>query len=89
MNSSGNWLVRVDPSVYKAIARFPRKDATRILDAVDGFVSDPYGGDAAKLGGMERDWRRRIGSYRIFYEIYAELKRVEVYRVERRGSKTY
>ena len=89
MNSSESWRVNVDPGVYKAIARFPHKDASRILVAFDDFITDPYRGDTIKLGGMERDWRRRIGSYRIFYEIYADLKRVEVYHVEHRGSKTY
>lgn len=89
MNSSGNWLVHVDPSVHKAIAKFPRKDAARILATLDEFADDPYRGDATKLGGMERDWRRRVGSYRIFYEVYTETKRIEAYKVERRGSKTY
>ena len=89
MNSNGSWLVHVDPNVYKTLARFPHKDAERIVIAFNELAVDPYGGDVIKLGGMERDWRRRVGSYRIFYEIYADLKRIEVYAVERRGSKTY
>lgn len=89
MNSSGNWLVRVDPDVYKVIGRFPRKDAERILDALSKLAADPYQGDTGKLGGKEHLWRRRIGSYRIFYLIDVQAKRIDVSEVERRGSKTY
>ena len=89
MNSSGNWLVSVDSSIYKAIGRFPRKDAERILGALSQLATDPYQGDTGKLGGKERLWRRRVGSYRIFYLIDVQARRIDVSEVERRGSKTY
>ena len=89
MNSNGNWLVRVDASVYKSLARFPQKDARRILRALENLNADPYVGDTHKLSGTEQAWRKRIGSYRIFYEIDITNKRIDVSEVERRGSKTY
>lgn len=89
LNENSIWRVSVDPGVLKAISRFPRKDEERIRIAVASFVIDPYAGDAQKLGGEEKTWRRRIGSYRIFYEISTTNRVVEVFHVERRGSKTY
>ena len=89
MNSNGNWLIHVDASVYKSLARFPQKDAGRILRVLENLNTDPYVGDTHKLSGTEQAWRKRIGSYRIFYEIDATNKRIDVSEVERRSSKTY
>ncbi len=89
MNSNGNWLVSVDSGVYKTLTRFPQKDAERILIAFEELAINPYIGDTHKLGGIEQAWRKRIGSYRIFYEIDVKNKSVDVSEVERRGSKTY
>jgi len=51
--------------------------------------NDPYTGDIQKIGGEENTWRRRIGSYRISYEIYPDLRLVIVFKVKRRTSTTY
>lgn len=50
---------------------------------------NPYAGDIVKLEGANNTWRRRVGSYRVFYEIIPGDKVIHVFRVERRTSKTY
>ena len=50
---------------------------------------DPFFGDIVKLGGEGKLWRRRVGSYRIFYELMFEKRIVIIHQVERRSSKTY
>jgi mRNA-degrading endonuclease RelE of RelBE toxin-antitoxin system len=50
---------------------------------------NPYGGDIAKLGGEEDVWRRRVGAYRVFYEVNQKKRVIYIFRVERRTSKTY
>ena len=89
MNSDENWDVRVDRSVTKALRKFPRKDAAAIEAAIAAFVGDPYYGDIQKIGGEEKAWRRRIGSYRISYEVHPDLRIVIVFKVKRRTSTTY
>lgn len=89
MNSGENWHLEIDPSVYKTLARIPRKDSVRISVAIEQLVLNPYAGDTRKLGGEDIVWRRRIGSYRIFYELHVETHRVSVFELTRRGSKTY
>jgi len=51
--------------------------------------SNPYRGDIEKMKGEENIWRRRIGAYRIFYEIIPKEKVIYVFRAERRTTKTY
>jgi len=53
------------------------------------LVTNPYSGDFKKILGEENSWRRRIGAYRIFYEIIPQEKTIFVFRIERRTSKTY
>lgn len=89
MNSSENWHLEIDPSVYKTLARIPRKDTVRISAAIGQLAVNPYAGDTHKLGGEDIVWRRRIGSYRIFYELRVEKHHVSVFELRRRGSKTY
>ncbi len=83
------WELRVDPSVLKQLKRFPSKEAKRILDAIDGMAFNPYAGDIEKMRGEADVWRRRIGSYRVFYEVITSDRLVHVFRVVRRTSTTY
>lgn len=89
MSSNGNWVLRVDPVVYKFLKRIHTRDAERILVAVNYLTIDPFYGDIQKMGGEKNVWRRRIGSYRIKYEIIPQDKTIHVFRAERRTSKTY
>ena len=36
---------------------------------VEKLPLNPYAGDIKKMEGEEYVWRRRVGAYRIFYEI--------------------
>ena len=80
--------IKVDPAVFKVIQKFPVKDILRIQVTINSLADNPYGGDIKKLTG-DNVWRRRVGSYRIFYEIRKDEQVVYIYNVERRTSKTY
>ncbi len=90
MNSSINWQLKVRDRVWKDIAKFPKKDQGRIVEIVEEeILSNPYLGDIEKMKGEENSWRRRMGAYRIFYEIRSQEKVVFVFRIDRRTSQTY
>ncbi len=89
MNSKTNWALQIDPQILKTLKRFPKQDKERILEAVKSIQADPYFGDIQKIKGEENVWRRRIGSYRIFYEIYTKENAIYVFHAERRTSTTY
>lgn len=84
-----NWDLIVAKRAQKELVRFPQKDQERITDAIDELKNDPFAGDIQKIKGEERVWRRRVGNYRIFYEVLLEMRTIFVFRVERRTSTTY
>jgi mRNA-degrading endonuclease RelE of RelBE toxin-antitoxin system len=48
---------------------------------------DPYGGDIKRL--QPSGWRRRVGNYRIFYDLLIEKRQIVIIGIERRTSTTY
>ena len=67
----------------------PRFDAEAILKVIMLLEVNPYFGDIQKMKGGENSWRRRVGSYRIFYKFKIEVGIILVFRLDRRTSKTY
>lgn len=89
MTSQGDWDLQVDTAVLKALKKLPRQDAERVLGVVRLLPVNPYFGDIQKMKGEENTWRRRVGSYRIFYTIKVSERVLLVFRLERRTSATY
>lgn len=89
MNSERNWNVRIDDAIYKQLRKFPHPDRERILLVIGNPLFDPYKGDLEKIKGEEDTWRRRLGAYRIFYEVNQRSRFVLIFWVERRTSSTY
>lgn len=89
MNLPQNWDLKIDSSVLKTFTKIPRKYALTLDFVIKNLPSNPYAGNIQKLKGEDEAWRRRVGSYRIFYKIKTIEKVILVYKVERRGSNTY
>lgn len=89
MNSGKDWALQIDDSVYGFLKRIRRKDAERILSVIRDLPEDPFRGDIKKMKGEHNVWRRRIGVYRIRYELIAEEKIIHIFLVERRTSSSY
>ena len=90
MNLNIGWQLKIRNRVLKDTARFPKKDQEKIAEILEKeIILNPYFGDIEKMKGEDNSWRRRIGSYRIFYEIISQEKIVYVFQIERRTSKTY
>ena len=89
MSSLGNWELRIDPSVFRFVRRISQKDTRRIWEVVYSLPLNPYYGDVEKMEGYDNVWRRRVGSYRIFYRLVTKDKIISIFNLERRSSKTY
>jgi len=87
VKSNAAWHVVVNKSAQKQIDRIPVKDAERISEAVEGMSYNPFQGDIVKLGDCR--WRRRVGNYRIMYNILPDRRIIFIYDVRRRTSSTY
>ena len=84
-----NWNVVVTKYVRKQMVRVPRRDAERIQMALLGMKESPFQGDIVKLGGDGDRWRRRVGNYRILFNVLSGERTVFVYDISRCTSGTY
>jgi mRNA-degrading endonuclease RelE of RelBE toxin-antitoxin system len=83
------WTVIVAKPARKQLARFPAKDQVGIEAALKAMAANPFSGDIIKLEGEATRWRRRVGSYRIFFAVDAAKNSVAVSAILRRTSTTY
>ncbi len=51
--------------------------------------ADPFQGDIKRLQGQASAWRRRVGNYRIVYDLDFERRLIVVAGILRRTSTTY
>ena len=84
-----NWDVKIAKKVLKEVKKLPIKDAHRLLFVLREFSENPYGGDIEKIKGERDTWRRRVGSYRIIYDIFSPKRVVWVLDIRRRTTDTY
>lgn len=84
-----NWQVHTAKSARKNLKRFPQDYQRCILFAMRDLEINPYAGDVEKIGGERSAWRRRVGNYRVLYEIDAANKIISVRNIDRRTSNTY
>jgi mRNA-degrading endonuclease RelE of RelBE toxin-antitoxin system len=89
MKSEKNWDLKIKRSIGKFLDRMPPRDARNVVEVMNSLVADPFRGDVKKIHGREDVWRRRVGSYRIFYKVQQSERIVLVFDVERRSSQTY
>jgi len=53
------------------------------------MAENPFSGDIIKLEGANNHWRRRLGSYRVFFAADTAARTVAVSAIVRRTSTTY
>ena len=82
------WTVVLVGPAQKSLERVPAGDRTRILAALSEMQRDPFQGDIRKLQGLS-GFRRRVGNWRVFFEIALERRQVVVTAIVRRTSTTY
>ena len=68
----------------RGLERVP--EYARIRTAIRGLETNPRPAGVKKLRGSTNDWRIRLGSYRIVYEIQDEVLTVLVIRVAHRSQ---
>lgn len=82
------WTVVLAGPARKSLKRIPAADKTRILAALAEMQQNPFQGDIRKLQGLS-GFRRRVGNWRIFFEVLVKANQVVVAAIERRTSTTY
>jgi mRNA-degrading endonuclease RelE of RelBE toxin-antitoxin system len=83
-----DWTVVLAGPARKGLDRIPKADRKRIVAALEQMQRNPFSGDIRKLQGLP-GFRRRVGNWRIFFEVVVERRQVAVAAIERRTSTTY
>ena len=83
------WRVNLRKKLEKQIARAPVKDRRRLYAALLDLHEDPFAGDVVKIEGEVSTFRRRVGSWRIIFDVNKDSLIVDVLSVRRRTSNTY
>ena len=84
-----SWQLVVTKPARKSLLRLPSKDRDRIEAALGTMRENPFAGDIVRLKGQPAVWRRRVGSYRILFDVYPEQSLLLVTAIMRRSSTTY
>jgi mRNA interferase RelE/StbE len=83
------WNLHITGPAQKEFQKLPAKDQARVKDALLALQQDPFSGDIKRLKGQAAAWRRRVGNYRIVYDLHLDEKRTVVAGILRRTSTTY
>ncbi len=83
------WTLHVARSAEKELEGLPERDRARILKTLRDMRQDPFAGDVARLHGLSTAWRRRVGSWRILYDLYPDRGLIVVASIRRRTTATY
>jgi mRNA-degrading endonuclease RelE of RelBE toxin-antitoxin system len=82
------WTVVLAGPARKALKRVPHVDRSRIEATLAGIEDDSFQGDIRKLQGLT-GFRRRVGNWRILFEVNLERRHIVIAAIERRTSTTY
>jgi mRNA interferase RelE/StbE len=83
------WNLHITGPAQKEFQKLPARDQARVKDALLTMQRDPFSGDIKRLKGQAAAWRRRVGNYRIVYDLHVEEQQIVVAGILRRTSTTY
>ena len=75
------YLVELMPKAIKDLKALPKSDAKKVVEKIRGLEAG-LNGDIKKLTNFSPEYRLRVGSYRVLFEI--EEQRILVYRIKHR-----
>jgi len=76
--------IQLKPSVEKDLRKLPASVVRQIIDVFERLAVEPFIPPDRKLSGTERTWRRRIGDYRIIYELDLSSHTITIHYVRHR-----
>ncbi|HTT80145.1 MAG TPA: hypothetical protein VMF86_10740 [Stellaceae bacterium] len=88
--SNVNWDFLLARAAERSLRSMPVRDRRRVNAALNDMKADPFAGDVTALKGEYRGlFRRRVGSWRVIFELDAARRLVRVHDILRRSSTTY
>lgn len=76
--------VLLERAAERDIRRLPQAEFHRLVARIKALGEKPRPSGSRKITGSKNDWRIRVGTYRVIYEIDEKAKTVMVMRVRHR-----
>ena len=76
--------VLLEAAAERSLRRLDASMFRRVVAALRILADNPRPAGCRKLTGSDRDWRVRVGDYRVVYEIDDESREVRVMRIRHR-----
>ena len=89
MSSEPLWEIRVAKAAQKSVRRAPRPERERLVRALEEMTHNPFTGDIVRLKDQTTAFRRRVGDWRIFFDVDPAERVVAVPHIARRTTTTY
>lgn len=83
------WRLTFSRNAQRSLRRLPPEGRRRLDDAIAEMERDPLSGDVVLLKDYPVGYRRRVGPYRILFDIDRATQSVQIQDIERRTSTTY
>ena len=81
-----SYRVVLTSSAAKELKGLSREHVERIVPRIENLASNPRPPGCKKLKGGDREWRIRVGDYRVVYTIDDKKLLVEVTRIRHRSQ---
>lgn len=76
--------IYIEKTAERDLKKLPAADFERIIPHLKSLAEDARPPGSRKISGTEHDWRIRVGTYRIIYELNEKEKVVSILRVRHR-----
>lgn len=76
--------IYLERAAERDLKRIVALDFQRLISSIRELAVEPRPSGCRKITGSKGDWRIRVGSYRIIYEIDDRVRAVRVMRVRHR-----
>ncbi|HEX5079431.1 MAG TPA: type II toxin-antitoxin system RelE/ParE family toxin [Geminicoccaceae bacterium] len=84
-----NWRLTFSRNAQKSLRRLQAEARRRLDGAIAEMERDPLAGDVVLLKDYPVGYRRRVGPYRILFDIDRATHSVQIQDIERRTSTSY
>ena len=80
----GSYEIQWKGSAERDLRNIDPKQIPRIIQAIEFLVDNPFLSQCRKLRDSERDYRIRVGDYRVVYQVDTKTKVLTIYHVRHR-----
>ena len=84
-----SWKLIYSRRAVRSLRRLPRDDQARLLMQLNAMQEDPLGGNVKALRHHPISFRRRVGEFRILFDLDQVVRSVLIHDISRRSESTY